>query len=125
VLFEKKYVSLKYDIFNCFNKNLNPTIEPEGNLEDEAKTYCPSEDRNGGQMFDMSESRPIRKPDPDLRTLRRQISFGSTTGFGSIKRKPTNLDHDLALLSPPPGNIIRHKLLKSRVNVILEENYFM
>ena len=25
--------------------------------------------------------KPIRKPDPDLRTLQRQISFGSVSGF--------------------------------------------
>ena len=35
--------------------------------------------------------KPIRKPDPDLRTLQRQISFGSVSGFPaitSLKRKP-------------------------------------
>ena len=108
MLFEKKYLSLKYDVSHCFDRNLNATIEPE-NIEsdvNQAKTYCASDDRIGGQMFDMSENRPIRKPDPDLRTLRRQISFGSTTAFGSIKKKPTNPDHDLALLSPPPGKFI-------------------
>ena len=35
--------------------------------------------------------KPIRKPDPDLRTLQRQISFGSVSGFpgiSSLKKRP-------------------------------------
>ena len=34
------------------------------------------------------QPKPIRKPDPDLRVIRRQISFGTgSSGFGSIKKK--------------------------------------
>ena len=66
------------------------------------KTYRATDERNGPLHEGTPENRPIRKPDPDLRTLRRQISFGSTTGFGSLRKKPTPAEHEAGLLSPPP-----------------------
>ena len=59
------------------------------------KTYRATDERNGPLFEASQENRPIRKPDPDLRTLRRQISFGSTTvGFGSLRKKPTGAEHE-------------------------------
>jgi hypothetical protein len=105
VLFEKKYVSLKYDIFRCFDRAV--IVPDEGlNLGAEggpAKAFSANDEGRSGPLFDAAENKPIRKPDPDLRTLRRQISFGSGSGFGSLKKKPTNQEHEIGLLSPPPG----------------------
>jgi len=104
-LFEKKYLSLKYDIFHCFDR---PSISPpeaqnEGDERGQGKIFTAGDEGRSGALFDASENKPIRKPDPDLRTLRRQISFGSSSGFGSLKKKPTNQEHEVGLLSPPPG----------------------
>ena len=41
-------------------------------------------------IFFIAEKKPIRKPDPNLRQLQRQISFGSGApliGLGSLKKK--------------------------------------
>ena len=41
-------------------------------------------------IFLIAEKKPIRKPDPNLRQLQRQISFGSGApliGLGSLKKK--------------------------------------
>ena len=60
------------------------------------KTYRATDERNGPLLDAVQENRPIRKPDPDLRTLRRQISFGSSTvvGFGSLRKKPGGAEHE-------------------------------
>jgi mevalonate pyrophosphate decarboxylase len=49
--------------------------------------------------------KPIRKPDPSLRELQRQISFGSGSGvvFGSIKRKAMQTAQlSTEAVNPPP-----------------------
>jgi len=91
-------------LFRCFDRAICVGDETENLGGDSAnvKTYQATDERNG-PLFDASKVRPIRKPDPDLRTLRRQISFGSTTGYGSIKKKPNNPESDTGLLSPQPG----------------------
>ncbi len=50
--------------------------------------------------------KPIRKPDPSVRELRRQISFGSGSGglpsLGSIKKRATIEEPVAATVHPPP-----------------------
>jgi hypothetical protein len=104
-LFEKKYLSARWDKFRCFDRILGIGEETEnlGGAGAAVKTYRATDERNGPLLEGTPENRPIRKPDPDLRTLRRQISFGSTTvGFGSLRKKPTSTEHETGLLSPPP-----------------------
>ena len=105
VLFEKKYLSTRWDAFHCFDRQIGAGDETEnlGSAGAAVKTYRATDERNGPLLEGTPENRPIRKPDPDLRTLRRQISFGSTTGFGSLRKKPTGAEHEAGLLSPPPG----------------------
>ena len=73
-------------------------MDPSG-----TKKYTEDDDENGSgaggasasatanaaaQM--VAEKKPIRKPDPDIRVLQRQISFGSGApliGLGSLKKK--------------------------------------
>ena len=104
ILFEKKYLSTRWDVFRCFDRLLVVGEETEnlGGAGATVKTYRATDERNGPLHEGTPENRPIRKPDPDLRTLRRQISFGSTTGFGSLRKKPTTNEHEAGLLSPPP-----------------------
>jgi len=102
ILFEKKYLSARWDLFRCFDKMFLVGEETEnlGGASGTVKTYRATDERNGSLIEGQIENRPIRKPDPDLRTLRRQISFGSNTGFGSLRKKPG--EHETGLLSPPP-----------------------
>ena len=105
ILFEKKYLSARWDKFRCFDRILGIGEETEnlGGAGAAVKTYQATDERNGPLLEGTPENRPIRKPDPDLRTLRRQISFGSTTvGFGSLRKKPNTGEHEIGLLSPPP-----------------------
>ncbi len=100
VLFNKKHLSEKWDIFGCFQEDkFEPNelfpMDPSG-----TKKY--GDDDEGGASGSavaaqaaamVAEKKPIRKPDPDIRVLQRQISFGSGApliGLGSLKRKPMN-----------------------------------
>ena len=46
-------------------------------------------DADAQEVIAQAQAAPriVRKPDPPLREIRRQISFGSGSGFGSIKKK--------------------------------------
>ena len=63
-------------------------------------------------IFLTAEKRPIRKPDPNLRQLQRQISFGSGApliGLGSLKKKQMST-----------GEFIFYCLMKDRKKRILK-----
>ena len=56
-------------------------------------------------IFLIAEKKPIRKPDPNLRQLQRQISFGSGApliGLGSLKKKQMSTGK-IIFLSPNEG----------------------
>ncbi|XP_059097142.1 high-affinity choline transporter 1-like [Tigriopus californicus] len=97
-LFLVKKISLNYDYFSCFTPI--PETEERIPIRPDGPDYSTS-DRIPRQE---SVDKPIRKPDPPLRELRRQISFGSS-GFGSIKKKGTTggaEDHHHLPAVPPP-----------------------
>lgn len=98
VLFNKGYVSKKWDLFGCFDSG--PKLEPSELMAMDpsgTKKYTEDDDSGGAAgaaaaaaQAAIEAKKPIRKPDPDLRVLQRQISFGSGApliGIGSLKKK--------------------------------------
>ncbi len=96
-------ISLKYDFFNCFS------AAPDGSHEEMVVISDPSHprkhygDHEGGAATGSEQPRPLRKPDPSLRELQRQISFGSGSPFGSLrKRMPPVAQKSVEGVIPPP-----------------------
>lgn len=98
VLFNKGHVSKKWDLFGCFDSG--PKLEPSELMAMDpsgTKKYTDNDDDTGGAgavaaaaQATIEAKKPIRKPDPNLRALQRQISFGSGApliGIGSMKKK--------------------------------------
>ena len=98
VLFNKGHVSKKWDLFGCFDSG--PKLEPSELMAMDpsgTKKYTDNDDDTGGAgavaaaaQATIEAKKPIRKPDPNLRALQRQISFGSGApliGIGSLKKK--------------------------------------
>ena len=95
MLFNRKNLDKKYDIFNCFTA---PKFEPNELFPmDPSGTKKYTENDEDGDAAAacaaaqaIADKKPIRKPDPNLRQLQRQISFGSGApliGLGSLKKK--------------------------------------
>ena len=115
LLFEKEYLSTKWDLFKCFNQR---ALDGREHDDDELPTLAGTDKppsyqatMNGprGDGTDIpppvtasAPPKPIRKPDPDLRVLQKQLSFGSGSRFGSLGRKATIDKEDGPPLSPPP-----------------------
>ena len=123
-LFRSGRVSKKYDIFQCIDRNLPADAEEMKNLRanDPDKLYSNEQGAEGAHTLP-AVKKPDRKPDPSVRELRRQISFGSTSGgFGSLKKKSNpplaatgpsmsvghqetkrpEFERTMSLVSPPP-----------------------
>ena len=100
-LFRSGRVSKKYDYFNCIDRNIVPDTEEMKNLRggDADKLYS-NESAEGQQPPPVVIRKPGRKPDPSVRELRRQISFGSGGGFGSLKKKSSGAAPPLGATGP-------------------------
>ena len=99
----KKWIPLKYDLFRCFDQPAVSTLDPDETMELQDPNAPPKP-----KYTEEQQPRPIRKPDPSLRELQRQISFGSGSGgFGSIRKKMTaqpsteSRDHPHPPIPPP------------------------
>ena len=85
-------------------------MDPSG-----TKKYMEDDDGSGAgaaaaaAQATIEAKKPIRKPDPNLRQLQRQISFGSGApliGIGSLKKKQMSTGIFLALGSWPGHEIL-------------------
>jgi len=99
-LFNKNHLSKEWDVFGCFTA---PDFEPNElfPMDPSGMKKYTEEDEDGAAgasaaaataaaKVTIAEKKPIRKPDPNLRQLQRQISFGSGApliGLGSLKKK--------------------------------------
>ena len=100
-LFHKEYVPKNWDYFGCFTApKFEPSelfpMDPSG-----TKKYTEDDDGSAGgggsivataaaAQAIVAEKKPARKPDPSMRTLQKQLSFGSGApfvGLGSLKKK--------------------------------------
>ncbi|CAB4057588.1 SLC5A7 [Lepeophtheirus salmonis] len=83
-LFEKGHLSTRWDIFNV--TSLSPPDQGVAMSSIDTKVFS-DEAPSGSGLINIDNSLPIRKPDPPLREIRRQISFTGGSGIGSIKKK--------------------------------------
>ena len=90
-MFRSGRLAKKHDYFHCIDRNLTPDTEEMKNLRGNDADKPEPSDAAAEKATPVVRPAPIRKPDPSVRELRRQISFGSGTGFGtlgqSIKKK--------------------------------------
>lgn len=63
-MFVNKKVSKKYDVFHCFKAPIDGTMDETMELQDPNRPT---------KTYDPDAVRPIRKPDPSLRELQRQV----------------------------------------------------
>jgi hypothetical protein len=89
VMFMRNKVSKRWDIFGCFTAPTTTSLEPDESMPmDPSGTKIYSEEDDSvarvTAKVDPAPVKPVRKPDPSLRKLQRQIS-----DLGSLRRRPS------------------------------------